>query len=131
MEADDTKDVDESSSKLDFDGDDAVDLCCSVALAGTTGCGGTLSVASSPLANERLIVHVAPVVKQQLCRIQSDRDAAAAAVRLQDRFCVAFPTKRNSSLDLALSRRSHFVIVVGPTETRRVQASYTTTPFWS
>ena len=95
MEADDTKDVDESSSKLDFDGDDAVDLCCSVALAGTTGCGrcgATLSVASPPLANERLIV--APVVKQQLCRIQ-----CGGGVRLQDRFCVAFPTKRNSSLD--------------------------------
>lgn len=47
MEADDIKGVDESSSKLDFGGDDAVDLCCSVALVGMTGCGATLSAASS------------------------------------------------------------------------------------
>lgn len=112
MEADDTKDVDESSSKLDFDGDDAVDLCCSVALAGVTDSGETLSVASSPLANERLIV--APVVKQQFCRIQSDRADAAAFVCRTDSVW-PFHRKGTPRWTSALSApwaRSHFVIVV-------------------
>ena len=63
--ADDIKDVGESNSKLDFDGDDVVDLCCSVALAWIAGCaaavhvgllcGTTFSVAHA-LANDLLIV---------------------------------------------------------------------------
>lgn len=80
--ADDIKDVGESNSKLDFDGDDVVDLCCSVALAWIAGCaaavhvgllcGTTFSVAHA-LANDLLIV-------ARSCRNSSSRRAILSKV---------------------------------------------------
>ena len=98
--ADDIKDVGESNSKLDFDGDDVVDLCCSVALAWIAGCaaavhvgllcGTTFSVAHA-LANDLLIVARKSMNSSSRTAVQSIREAPLVVSRR------AVDRKRNSS----------------------------------